>query len=349
MRLALVALGRIPLLAVKTRHMRQKSRWPMKSEFAMTRLLGSNEALRSRTDESLRTVVVALATNLGTALAKLIAALITGSSAMWAQTFHAFADSGNEVLLLIAQRRSRHAPDEQHPLGYGRAAYFWALVASMGVFSIGALLSVQQGIEGLVHRVPIASFRVAYLILFISFCLDGASLIQAQRQLRKEALLLKRTFLEQLDLSSDPVVRAVFAEDAAAVVGDLFALVGIALHHATGSAIPDAIAAIMIGMLLGVVAFHLAARNGDVLIGGQASAALCSKIEAMIVAQLGIVAVTEILVTFIGPRRVWVVARVAIDKTMTGANVEKLVRMAEGNLQSKSPVIARVDLVPRGR
>jgi hypothetical protein len=185
----------------------------------MNRLPGLNGVMHSRTDESLRTVVVALATNLGTAVAKLIAALITGSSAMWAQTFHAFADSGNEVLLLIAQRRSGHPPDEQHPLGYGRAAYFWALVASMGVFAIGALLSVQQGIEGLVHRVPIASFRVAYLILFISFCLDGASLIQAERQLRKEALLLKRTFLEQLDLSSDPVVRAVFAEDAAALVG----------------------------------------------------------------------------------------------------------------------------------
>jgi cation diffusion facilitator family transporter len=314
----------------------------------MSRLRGLNEAMRSRTAESLRTVVVALASNLGTAVAKLLAALITGSSAMWAQTFHAFADSGNEVLLLIAQRRSGHAPDEQHPLGYGRAAYFWALVASMGVFAIGALLSVQQGIEGLVHRVPILSFRVAYLILFISFCLDGASLIQARRQLKKEARRLKRTFLEQLDLSSDPVVRAVFAEDAAALLGDLFALVGIALHHVTGSAIPDAIAAIMIGILLGIVAFHLAARNGDVLIGGQASAALCGKISAMIVAQPGIVEVTEILVTFIGPRRAWVVARVAIDETLTGANVEKLVRTAEDILRSQSPVIARVDLVPRG-
>ena len=140
-----------------------------------------------------------------------------------------------------------------------------------------------------------------------------------------------------------------FAEDAAALLGDLFALVGIALHHVTGSAIPDAIAAIMIGILLGIVAFHLAARNGDVLIGGQASAALCSKIGAMIVAQPGIVAVTEILVTFIGPRRVWVVARVAIDEKLTGLNVEKLVRSSEGSLQSQSPVIARVDLVPRGR
>ena len=155
----------------------------------MGRLSGAKRVMHSRADKSLRTVVVALVTNLGTAVAKLLAALLSGSSAMWAQTFHAFADSGNEVLLLIAQRRSGHPPDEQHPLGYGRAAYFWALVASMGVFAIGALLSVQQGIEGLVHRVPIMSFRVAYVILVISFCLDGTSLIQAHGQMRKEARL----------------------------------------------------------------------------------------------------------------------------------------------------------------
>jgi cation diffusion facilitator family transporter len=124
--------------------------------------------MRSRTADSLRTVVVALLANLGTAIAKLLAALFTGSSALWAEAFHAVADTGNEVLLLIAQRRSVRPPDEEHPLGHGRAAYFWALIASMGVFVGGALLSVRQGIEGLLHPEPTVSFRVAYLILFIS-------------------------------------------------------------------------------------------------------------------------------------------------------------------------------------
>src|SRR5450432_3591701 len=101
---------------------------------------------RSPQPESLRTVVLALAANLGTALAKLGGAVITGSSAMFAEAFHAFADTGNEVLLLIAERRSGTPPDQQHPLGHGRRAYFWALIASLGVFTIGALLSVRQGI-----------------------------------------------------------------------------------------------------------------------------------------------------------------------------------------------------------
>ena len=304
--------------------------------------------MRVKASESLRTVLLALAMNIGTAVAKLVAALFTGSSAMWAEAFHAIADSGNEVLLLVAQRRSEAPPDERHPLGHGRAAYFWALVAALGVFVSGALLSLHRGIIGLVHRERAVSFRIAYLILFISFCLDGASLIQAQRQLRKEARALERTFLEHLDLSSDPVVRAVFAEDAAALIGNVIACIGIALHQITGSAIPDGVAAIMIGLLLGFVAFQLAARNGDMLIGAQASVALRSRVEATLVAQPGVAAVTELLVMFIGPRRAWVVARVAIDEALNGAAVEALVQNAEATLKRESPFIARVDLVPRG-
>jgi cation diffusion facilitator family transporter len=305
--------------------------------------------MRSGAPDSLRTVVVALITNLATALAKLVAALFSHSSAMWAAAFHAFADSGNEVLLLIAQRRSGRPADEQHPLGHGRAAYFWALIASMAVFALGALLSVHQGIEGLLHQEPLLSFRVAYLILAISSVLDGASLIQARGQLRKEARTLERTFREQLNLGSDPVVRAVFAEDAAALVGNLIAFVGIALHQTTGSAIPDGIAAILVGLLLGFVAFQLAKRNGDILIGGQAAAPLRRKIGMLIAAQPGIVAVSELVVTFIGPRQAWVVARVAIIERIDGAGVERLVRATENFVRSQSPVIVRVDIVPRGR
>jgi cation diffusion facilitator family transporter len=306
-------------------------------------------SMRSRPTESLRTVVVALIANLCTALAKLFAAVFTGSSAMWAEAFHAFADTGNELLLLVAQRRSGKPADEQHPLGHGRAAYFWALVAALGVFVSGALLSVHEGVEGLVHRQRALSFPVAYAILFVSACLDGVSLLQAQRQVKREARALTRSFVEHLGLSSDPVLRAVFAEDAAALIGNLIAFAGIALHQATGSRIPDGIAAISIGLLLGFVAFQLAARNGDILIGGQASAALRAKIGEVVAAQSGIVAVTELVVTFIGPRQAWVVARVAIDEALSGAGVEQLARDAEAALKRESPFIARVDLVPRGR
>ena len=298
--------------------------------------------------ESLRTVVLALATNLGTALAKLGAALFTGSSAMLAESFHAFADTGNEALLLIAERRSRKPADERHPLGHGRRAYFWALVASLGVFALGALLSVRQGILELVAPEPTKSFPTAYAVLGVAFLLDAISLIQAHGQLRAEARALARSFLEHLNLSSDPIARAVFAEDAAALVGNAIAFLGIVLHQLTGSAVPEAIAALVIGVLLGFVALQLAQRNGDILIGAQASAEIRKQIGASISAQAGIHAISELLVSFIGPRRAWVVARVAVDAGLSGADVETLARTVEEALQRESPFIARVDIVPRG-
>ncbi len=217
--------------------------------------------------ESRRTIVVAIVANLGVAIAKLGAGIFTGSSALLAEAFHSTADTGNEVLLLVAQSRSKAPPDEDHPLGHGREAYFWALIASLGVFATGTLLSLRQGVNELRHPTETTHFQVAYLVLAIAFVLDSVSLIQAYRQIKREAGLLNRDFLEHLDLSSDPVARAVFAEDVAAILGNLIALVGIALHQASGSVVSDGVAAILIAAVLGYVAFDLARRNRDFIIG----------------------------------------------------------------------------------
>jgi cation diffusion facilitator family transporter len=295
--------------------------------------------------ESLRTVVVALLANLGVALAKLAAALLTGSTAMLAEAIHAGADTGNEVLLLVAQRRGERPPDEQHPAGHGREAYFWALIASLLLFLTGSLLSLRQGVEELLHQTPASSFPCAYVVLGLGFCLDGISLVRAYRQLRDEAAGLNREFLQHLVLSTDPIGRAVFAEDAAALAGNVIALFGVALHQATGSALPDGIAAIGVGLLLGFVALDLTRRNSAFLIGRQASSAVRRAVEAVIAGQPGVLAVTELLVTVIGPRRLWVVARIEIDDEITGARLKQLLGATERAVHS-SPFIARVDLVP---
>jgi cation diffusion facilitator family transporter len=298
--------------------------------------------------ESFGTVVVALLTNAGVAVAKLLAALFTGSSAMFAEAIHAGADTGNEVLLLIAERRGRQPPDERHPMGHGREAYFWALIASLLVFLTGALTSLRQGVEELLHPTPASSFSVAYIVLAVSFCLDGVSLLRAYRQLRKEAGTLNRQFLEHLDATSDPIARAVFAEDAAALAGNVIALAGIALHQATGSAVPDGIAAILVGLSLGFVAFDLARRNSDFLIGRQAPASMRRTAESVIASQPGIRAVRELLVNFLGPRRVWLVARVDIDDGMSSQQLKDVLWATECALKSSSPFIERIDLVPIG-
>jgi cation diffusion facilitator family transporter len=293
-------------------------------------------------------VAVALAANLGVAAAKLVAAIITRSTAMSAEAAHAVADAGNQVLLLVAQRRSTRPRDDRHPFGYGREAYFWALIASLVVFVAGAVFSLREGVVELLYPVGASSFLVAYAILAVSAVLDSVSLLQAVRQLRAEARLLRREFLDQLVLTSDPTLRAVFAEDAAAIAGDVIALVGVGLQQATGSSTPDAVAAVLIGLLLIGVGVQLARRNRDFLLGEQAPAAVKDEIRAFVVGYPGVAAVRELLVTFVGPRRVWVLARVDIKDELRGDEVEELVRAIELGLQHQSEYIERVDVVPIG-
>ncbi len=296
--------------------------------------------------ESLRTVVIALLANAGIAVAKFIAALFTHSSAMLAEAIHATADTGNQVLLLLANRTARRPPDETHPLGHGREAYFWALVAALGMFMTGALLAVRQGIMELFRPVRVTSLLAAYVVLGVSFCLDGMSLLRAYRQLKREATRLDLEFLEHFELSSDPVGRAVFAEDAVAMVGNLIAFAGIVLDQVTGSAIPDAVAALVIGLCLAVVALDLTRRNRDFLVGRQASTAVRDGLCQLISRQAGVTAVDELWVTFVGPRRLWVVARIQTDDALDGRALKQLLRTTEQAIQTQSASFERVYLVP---
>lgn len=299
-------------------------------------------------DQRAFTVLMALAVNLGIMVAKLVAALITGASALLAEALHTFADSGNEALLLVAVRRAGRQADGQHPLGHGREAYFWALIASLGVFVVGAFFSVRQGVKELLHPVPASDFVVAYVVLGVSLALEALSLRRAYGQLHEEAHRFSRNLLEHLLLTSDPTTRAVFGEDAAAVAGNAIAIVGVALHQMTGSVVPDAGAAILIGVLLGGVGLELTRRNRDFLIGEPAPSSIRKRIHEAISSQTGIVAVRELVVTFVGPQQLWVVTRVDVDDRLDGEAIEELTRRTEEALREISSSIVRVDVVPAG-
>ncbi len=133
-------------------------------------------------DDSTRTVVVALGVGIGVTLAKVGAAVVTGSTAMAAEAAHSLADTGNDLSLFIAQRRSGRPADDQHPLGYGREAYFWALIAALGMFVAGAAFSLREGIEELIHPSATSSFAVAYVVLAISTVFDLVSFRQSAGQ-----------------------------------------------------------------------------------------------------------------------------------------------------------------------
>jgi len=317
-------------------------------------------------NDSMRTVLVALGAGLGVALAKAGAAAFTGSSALAAEAAHSLADTGNDLSLFVAQRRSSRPPDDQHPLGYGREAYFWALIAALGVFVAGAAFSLREGIDELLHPSVTSSFAVAYVVLAISTVLDLMSFRQSAGQMARRARRYGREFLEESRVTSDPTLRAVLSEDAVSVSGDVLAFAALALNQITGSSIPQGVAAVLIALVLIRISLRLISRSHDFLVGAWSGAdggprgrdvagftqpfrpADEERVRAFLLAYPGVTAIHELLFTFVGPGRVWIVARVDIDDGLRGAQVEALVRGIESGMKRESEDIYRVDVVPIG-
>jgi cation diffusion facilitator family transporter len=222
---------------------------------------------------SMRTVVVALLAGIGVTLAKVGAAVFTGSTALAAEAAHSLADSANDLSLFVAQRRNSRPADDRHPLGYGREAYFWALIAALGVFAAAAAFSLREGIDELIHPSATSSFAVAYVVLAISTVLDLMSIRQSAGQMIRRARHYHREFLEESRVTSDPTLRAVFAEDAVSVSGDVIALAALALNQITGSSIYQGVAAVVIALVLIRVSLRLIQRSHDFLVGTWTGAA----------------------------------------------------------------------------
>lgn len=251
--------------------------------------------------ESTFTVVLAFAANLLIAIAKSVAAVITGSASMVAEAAHSWADAGNEVFLLFADRRSQRPRDARHPMGYGREAYIWSMFAAFGLFTAGAVVSIMHGVQGLFDPEPAGDFLIAYIVLAISFVLEGISFSQAFRQARKAAQVMQMRTLEHVANSSNPTLRAVFAEDAAALIGLLIAFLGILLHQLTGSPVPDAIGSIAVGLLLGVIAVVLIDRNRRFLVGQSVSAEVEELAVELLLRRAEIDRVSYIHLEFVAP------------------------------------------------
>ena len=318
-------------------------------------------------DSSMRTVLVALGSGLAVAVAKAAVAVVTGSAAMAAEAAHSLSDTANDLFLFVAQRRSTRRPDDRHPLGYGREAYFWALIAALGVFVAGAAFSLREGIAELIHPSVTSSFTVAYVVLAISTVFDLVSFRQSAGQMIVRGRRYHRDLLEESKVTSDPTLRAVFVEDAVSVSGDVITLAALALNQLTGSSIPQGIAAVLIGLVLIRTSLRLVKRSHDFLVGvwqldaprrrRGTDADDCTqplrpadedRIRAFLLDYPGVTAIREVLVTFTGPGRAWVTARLDIDDELSGAQVKSLVRGIESGMKHESENVYRVDIVPIG-
>jgi cation diffusion facilitator family transporter len=293
--------------------------------------------------ESTRTVLIALGANVGVAVAKTVAAVLSGSASMIAEAAHSWADTGNEVFLLIADRRSKRPRDAQHPLGYGREAYMWSLLAAVGLFAAGAMVSVWHGVADMIQGgSSLGDARVAYLVLVIALVMESTSLRQAVHQLRREAEVYHRDVLEHALETSDPTLRGVFAEDSAAVIGIALAFAGIGLHQLTGNAVWDSLASILIGILLGVIAVILIDRNRRFIAGEAGSDELRDVVVARIEALPDVAAVRFVRLIYVGPRRLFLVASVDLAGDAPESHVAKKLRRLEHQLESDPHIVDAV-------
>lgn len=291
------------------------------------------------------TVVIAFAANFAVATAKTIAAVLTGSASMVAEAAHSWADTGNEVFLLVAERKSSRAPDTDRPLGYGREAYVWSMLAALGLFVAGGVVSVYHGIQEFDATGETGSYTVGYIVLAVAFCLEGVSFLQAYRRTRKEARALGRDLLDHALATSDPTLRAVLAEDAAALVGLVIAAGGMALHQVTGDGRYDAAGSILVGLLLCVVAVVLFDRNRRFLTGEVADERIHQAVRERIEALPGIHRVGRLRLEFVGPRQILLVASIDLPGDDSESHVAVRLRDLEEQLE-RIPQIVDAVLTP---
>jgi cation diffusion facilitator family transporter len=266
---------------------------------------------------SRRAVFAALLANLGIAIAKLAAAVITGSASMLAESIHSGADTGNQGLLFLGGRRARRAPDEDHPFGYGAERYFWAFVVALVLFTLGAMFSLYEGVEKLLHPHELESPVVAFVVLGVAFALEALSLRTAVRESAPRRRDL--TWPQFIRRTKSPELSVVLLEDTGALLGLVFAFIGLLLAVLTGESRFDAIGSMAIGVLLGFIAIVLAVEMKSLLIGESAGPRARSLLDATLAAAPEVRSVIHVRTLQLGPEDLLVAAKLDFHASTTAA------------------------------
>jgi cation diffusion facilitator family transporter len=299
----------------------------------------------SATPENNRTLIIALAANLGIAVSKFVAAGITGSSAMLTEGVHSVVDSLNQLLLIWGRRQAKRPPTREHPFGFGRELYFWSFVVAVLVFALGAGVSIYEGVIHILEPEPAVSPIVGYGVLLIAFLLEGGSTVAAFREFRAAKGALG--WFEAVRRSKDPPTFIVLLENGAAMAGIVAAAIGLALSQATGNPFFDGAASIVIGLILGATAWLLAVESKGLLIGEAADPDLVESVRASAAQQAGVAGIGEILTVHSSPDQITVVMSADFDDSISAGDVERIVAAIEAAVSARWPHVRRLYIRPQ--
>ncbi|MGD1835768.1 MAG: cation diffusion facilitator family transporter [Nitrososphaeraceae archaeon] len=294
---------------------------------------------------SKKAVYAALFGNLAIAIAKLIAAIITGSTAMWAESYHSFSDTFNQVLLLVGLKTSKKAATERHQFGHGKEQFFWSFVVATMIFGISGVLSFQKGLESILNpEYHLENVYINYIILSIAIIFESNALIVAIKVFKKDIESHGRkfnlsSFFSEFRESKDPTILTVIVEDSAALLGIITALVGIFLAHITNNVIYDAISSLIIGCILMMFAIFLAKENKDLLIGEALSKNETKKAIKAILSIPEVDKVISMRSMHLSPEDVLIAIEVHIIDGITTDNIELIIDKIEHKVKEVIPYV----------
>ncbi len=296
------------------------------------------------TEGSTKAILAALAANAGIAVAKFVGFLITRSSSMLAESVHSVADTSNQALLLLGQRRARKEADQLHPFGYGRSRYFYSFVVALVLFSLGSLFALYEGYHKISHPEPLKSPLVAIVILVVAIALESFSLRTAIVESRP--LKGSGSWWRFIRTSRNPELPVVLLEDLGALIGLLFAFIGVGLTIVTDDAVWDGIGTVAIGVLLGVIAAILMVETHSLLIGEGATGAQDRAIREAIEQTAHVDRLIHIRTQYLGPEEMLVGAKVAVAPDIDLPAVAAVIDDAEARIRAAVPAARVIYLEP---
>lgn len=289
---------------------------------------------------SKRVIYAALIGNSLIAVTKFFAATVTGSSAMFSEAIHSCVDTGNQILLLYGMKRAQRKSDVSHPFGYAQEIYFWAFVVAILIFALGSGISIYEGIHKVLQPEPVVDAWLNYIVLGVAMIFEGAAWAVAFREFNSRRG--KRSIMRALQDTKDPSIMTVLLEDSAAMLGLVVAFTGIFVAQTFDMPVFDAVASIVIGVILAGAAIVLGLETKSLLIGEAATPETLRSLEGLIGGVPGVCAVNEILTMHLGPEAILLNVSLDFDDHLTAGEIEKTVTSLEKRIRNVHPEVSRV-------